>query len=177
MFSTRQSAPPQTGRSARLSLVVPGRDSDGTDGAIGALVHRLPSAEETRDAVSGAALRAVDWGRGAFSSARGQLADVSLPEPLQNVSRIGRKPKRRRSRWWMLALIAVGVVGAALAYRWLSGSEEDDDLYAEDWPAEPSNVPGAAGEPREDDRTAELDAEQSLDVRQQTGAPAGVNQP
>ncbi|HEY7294637.1 MAG TPA: hypothetical protein VH916_06330 [Dehalococcoidia bacterium] len=142
------------------------------------LVQKLPSADETREAVSAAAQRAVGTVREALSSARGQLSEVSLPDSLQNVPLPGRKPRRRRQpRWWLMIALVVVAVGAFLTYRWMSGSDEDEDLYAEDWPAEPSNTPGAGGEPREDDRAAELDAEQSLDVRQQTGAPAGVNEP
>ena len=141
------------------------------------LMQKLPSAGDAREAVSSAAQRAVDWGRDALSTARDQFSDVSLPDTLQNVSLPGRKPKQRsRRRWWLIALIGVAAAAVFMGYRWMQGSNEEDDLYAEDWPAEPSNTPGAGTEPREDDRTAELDAEQSLDVRQAASAPASVNQ-
>ncbi len=177
MFRTHESESPQARRTARLSVDLAARSKDGASDGVGALVQKLPSAEDTREAVAAAAQRAVDWGRDALSSARGQLADVSLPESLQNVSLPGRKPRRRsRPRWWLIAILVLSAAGAFMVYRWMSGSGDEDDLYAEDWPAEPSNTPGAGGEPREDDRAAALDAEQTLDVRQHAGARAGINQ-
>lgn len=179
MTRTRETDQVQVRRPTLISLDLSQRSKDGTgDGAISSLMQRLPSAGETRDAVSTAAQRAVDWSRDAFSNARDQLSDVSLPDSLQSVSLPGRKPKRRsRRRWWLVALIGLAAAAAFMGYRWLQGSSDEDDLYAEDWPAEPSNTPGAGNEPREDDRTAELDAEQTLDVRRASGAPAGINQP
>jgi hypothetical protein len=179
MAQTREAEQQETRRRSLITIARAQSNKDGSgEGAMTSLMQKLPSAGDTRDVVSSAAQRAVDWGRDALSSAREQLSDVSLPEPLQNVALPGRKPKRRsRMRWWLIALIGLAAAAAFLGYRWMQGSSEEDDLYAEDWPAEPSNTPGAGNEPREDDRTAELDAEQSMDVRQATGAPAAINQP
>lgn len=177
MARTREAEQAQTRRPSLVSLDFSQRGKDGSgDGAMTALMQKLPSAGDTREAVSSAAQRAVDWGRDALSTARDQFSDVSLPDTLQNVPLPGRKPKQRsRMRWWLIGLIGLTAAAAFLGYRWMQGSSEEDDLYAEEWPAEPSNTPGAGNEPREDDRTAELDAEQSLEVRQATGASAGIN--
>ncbi|HZQ38205.1 MAG TPA: hypothetical protein VFD32_19905 [Dehalococcoidia bacterium] len=179
MARNRNADQVQVRRPSLVSVDLAQRSKDGSgDGTMTSLMQKLPSAGDTREAVSSAAQRAVDWGRDALSSARDQFSDVSLPDTLQNVSLPGRKPKRRsRMRWWLIGLIGLAAAAAFVGYRWMQGSSEEDDLYAEDWPAEPSNTPGAGNEPHEDDRTAELDAEQTLDVRQASGAPAGVNQP
>lgn len=174
-------------RTSFLPFDRPGRgathDEDPKHGAaqvVPTLVHRLPSAEDTRDALSSAAQKALDRARDVIGSAREQMSDVSLPESLQNVQLPRRKQRRRGpSRLVILALVGGLAVAAFLAYRWFGGHAEADDaeLYAENWPAQPSNTPGAGGEPREDDKTASIDAEQSQAVRSQNGAPIGVNQP
>jgi len=143
-------------------------DRESSNGStVSSIRNRLPSTDDARDSVLSGAHRAVDRARGTVSTAIDQLPELSLPDSLQGISIPGRQKKRRRSRLLVVAVVVGASAAAYFLYRKFMGGSDDfdrEDLYAENWPAQPSNTPGAGDEPHEDDATASLDAEQSAAV-------------
>ena len=133
------------------------------------VMQRLPQADDTREALVGAAHRAMDRTRGAMSSALEQMPELSLPsfpDALQSMPSLPDPRRRKRNRRpWMLILGAVAAVAAGgfLAYRWMTRTTPEDYGIDDEWPAEPN--PGNKKQEPEDDRQASLDAEESLDAR------------
>jgi uncharacterized protein YjbJ (UPF0337 family) len=143
------------------------RYGDALTGTGNMLVQKLPSSDDSRDSLVGTAQRAVDRARDTVSSAFDQL-----PDSLQNVPLPGRKQKKRRaSRFVIIGVVVALATGGYFLYRWLNGGGQPMDYgIQESWPAEPN--PGPVNEPREDDRQASLDAEESVSVLDATGTPA-----
>jgi hypothetical protein len=188
MAKTAEAERPAAGRrSTRLTIDMPRFTIDrsivsdnGLISAVPQLVQRLPGRDETRGAVVSAARRTLGRARDTASAAMEQVPEFNLPQPLQNtpIARIGRRRSRRPQIFRMLAIAAISLTVMALAYRWLAArGESNEELYAKDWPAQPSNTPGAGGEPREDDKTASADAEESLRMRETMPSPTSINSP
>ncbi|MHB8575553.1 MAG: hypothetical protein ACYDCQ_09495 [Dehalococcoidia bacterium] len=125
-------------------------------GSMPDFVHRLPSADEARGSIVSTAQRALH-----------AMPEVSIP---------GRRPRPRRRNKLMLVAGFVGIAaGAYLLYRRFAQHGADEDEWSSsavnaDWPATPST--GDTKQSHESDAQAELDAEATVDVLGQTGAPA-----
>ena len=131
-----------------------------------ARMQRLPQADDTREALLGAAHRAMDRTRGAMSSAIDQMPELSLPsfaDSLPSFPDPRRKKRSRKPLLLVLGIVAALGAGGFIAYRWMTRTTPKDYGIDDDWPAEPN--PGNTKQEPEDDRQASLDAEQSLDAR------------
>lgn len=126
----------------------------------GSRFGRQSGVDEAKDSIISTAQRAVDKARGTVGSALDQLPD-SLPR---------RKQRHGPPKLLIVVIIAAAGAGAFFVYRWLNGGQSEDYGIDPSWPAQPDY--GPKDEPRENDKQAEIDAEQALAAR--TGGAFGT---